>query len=190
MAEIDDRKRLIASLFGAANKHCDEARMDGYLDALKRMDTPRLMRAVEHILAGIEDLPEHEDYTPPSAGGIWKALKRMRALPPPIELKANEPKFLVFDTNANQLLMAYIWAAHAGKGVTRYAPDSPSPREPGPLTRECTAILVKWKNAWARDMREDRELYDGKLDGKTTWLQCMASAEAEIDALLAQQVAA
>jgi hypothetical protein len=192
VADIDERKALIAKLFGAANKHCDETRMEGYLEALKRMDTPRLFRVVEHILAGIEDLPEHEDYKPPTPGGLWKALKRMRAMPPvpSFDLKANEPKFLLFDTNANQLLMAYIWAAHAKKGVMRYAPDSPNPRAPGPITRERTAVLVKWKDAWARDMREDRELYDGKLDGKEFWKDCMTRAEAEIDALIASERAA
>lgn len=186
MADIDDRKALIGRLFGAANKHCDETRMDGYLEALKRMETPRLMRVVERVLAGIEDLPEHEDYKPPSAGALWKTLKSMRALPPPLELKAAEPKFLPFDTNANQLLMQYLWQAHAGKGGNRYAPDSPSPANPGPITRARTAVLVKWKNAWARDMCEDREA-GGALDGKSSWVACMAAAEAELDRLIASE---
>jgi hypothetical protein len=190
VSDLDERRKLIGRLFGAANKQCDETRMDAYLETLKRMETPRLIRAVEHVLDGIQNMTDPEDYKPPTAGGLWKVLKKLRALPPPLELRAAEPKYLPFDTNANQLLMAYLWDKHAPNGMTRYAPDSPNPKLPGPITRARTAILVKWKNAWARDMREDREA-GGKLDGKASWIDCMARAEAEIDRLIAlEQVAA
>ncbi|HEV8246056.1 MAG TPA: hypothetical protein VGP93_09825 [Polyangiaceae bacterium] len=198
MADIDDRKKLIASLFGAANKPCDETRMDGYLEALRRMDTPRLMRVVTHVLDGIEHLPEHEDYKPPTAGGLWKILKKLRALPAPRPLELTPPPAAAidgWDQNANLLLMQYLWAAHAPKGITRYAPDDRYDEKarrtiPGPQTIERTKIMTKWKSAWATDMREDRAEH-GKLDGKKHWVDCMALAEAELDRYIAsQQVAA
>jgi hypothetical protein len=189
VADLDDRKALIQRLFGAANKHADEPRMDGYLESLRLMDTPRLLRVVDKILAGIAELTEPENYKPPTAGQIWKVARSMRRLPDPRPLELTPPPAAAMDgweQNANLLLMQYLWAAHAGKGVTRYAPDSPNPARPGPQTIERTAILVKFKNAWARDMREDRE-EGGKLDGKTHWIDCMALAEAELDRYIGSQ---
>lgn len=208
MSDLDDRKALIQRLFGAANKSCDEAKMDGYLEALKLMDTPRLMRVCERVLDGIRELTDPEDYRPPTAGALWKVYRRLRALPtaPPLTLHgAPEQKPDGWAVNANLLLLAYVTRGLLPKmvgirGVTmpdagRYAPDSryDSAKRcvvPGPLTIARTAVLVKWKNVWARDMREDRELYDGKLEGRAFWLDCMARAEAELDEMIGLERAA
>ncbi len=181
MADLDDRKALIQRLFGAANKHADEPRLEGYLEALKRMDTPRLVRLVDQVLDGIREMTDPNDYKPPTAGALWKLHRDKRRLPDPRPLELTPPPAAAmdgWDQNANLLLMQYLWAAHAPKNVTRY-------HVPGALQ-----WLVKYKHAWAHDMRDDRA-QRGKLDGKQHWTDCMALAEAEISKLVKRdQVAA
>jgi hypothetical protein len=117
-----------------------------------------------------------------------------RSTPPLVLHGAPEVKQDAWDTAANTHLLNYItsglvqrrFTARSPRESNRYAPDPLRFGEPRviPGDHRQDAVLVKWKNAWARDMREDRELYDGKLEGKAFWQQCMASAEGEIDQLL------
>lgn len=189
MADVDDRKTLIARLFGAAGKECRESVMDGYLEALKRMDTPRLFRVVDRVLDGIKDLTDPEDYKPPAPGALWKVARALRALPAPapLELHGTRPQPQdQWDTAANTLLLNYVTAGLVEKAIRNSKPTRDASRY---ASHEATAVLLKWKSAWARDMREDRELYGGKLDGKLLWAQCMASAETEISGILRAEAA-
>lgn len=210
-ADEQIRRGLIGQIFAAdRGRKCSEESMAAYLLAVRKMDTPRLARVVERLLDGFER-GDSEVYRVPQPGTLWRLAKELRlgvtrAAPPPLELHGvPEQKQDAWDTAANLLLLGYVtdgWPAKVRgmRGVPmrdagRYAPDSPYDAQKrcvsiGPVTKERTAILVKWKNAWARDMREDRDLYEGKLDGKQSWAECMARAEGEIDAILAHQVAA
>jgi hypothetical protein len=194
------RRELIAQLFGAFGRTPTEANYAGYEATLKLMTTPMLARVVSSWLEKISEATDPEELRVPTAGKLWQLRRKLRALPtPPLVLHgAPEVKQDAWDTAANSHLLNYITsglvqsAVHGQKparNANRYAPDSRFDSVnrcviPGDLTRKITAVLVKWKNAWARDMREDRELYDGKLEGKAFWQQCMASAEGEIDQLL------
>lgn len=178
--ETAARRELIAQLFGAFGRTPTEANYAGYEAALKLMPTPTLARVVSTWLENISEATDPIEIRVPTAGKLWDLRRKLRKLPaaPVLELKAHEPKFLAFDTNANQLLMAYLWKKHGPKNVTRY-------QVPAALQ-----WLVKYKNAWAHDMRDDRAA-GGKLDGRKAWADCMAAAEAEIEKLIAHnQVAA
>lgn len=191
-ADEQVRRSLIGQIFAAdRGKKCSEESMASYLLAVRRMETPRLARVVERLLDGFER-GDSEVYRVPQPGTLWRIAKELRLgvtrPAPPLELHgAPEQKVDGWALNANTLLLNYVtlglvqqsaYAQKASRNAGRYAPPAH------------TAILVKWKNAWARDMREDRDLYEGKLDGKQSWAECMARAEAEIDAILAHQVAA
>lgn len=203
--ETQIRVDLIRQMFAAdRGKKPDDATLAAYQLALKRMDTTKLARVVEKLLGGFER-GDSEHYRVPQPGALWRLARELRTgsvqtekPTPPLELHgAPEQRLDGWDTNANLLLLAYLDGKRGAGVMARYAPDSRIYGEActalhvGPHTHERTAVLVKWKKLWARDMRENRELYDGKLDGKKAWADCMASAEREIDALVAaEQVAA
>lgn len=194
-ADEQARRDLIGQVFAAdRGKKCSDESMAAYLLAVRKMDTPRLARVVERLLDGFER-GDTEPYRVPQPGTLWRIARELRfgsqqsrPSPPPLELHgAPAQKLDGWDLNANTLLLNYVtlglvqrsaYGQKASRDAGRYAPSAH------------TAILMKWKNAWSRDMREDRDLYEGKLDGKQSWHECMASAEAEIDAILAHQVAA
>lgn len=192
--ETTARRALLAQLFAAdRGKKLDDDTASAYLLALRHMDTPRMARVVERILGDIETNPD-EPYRVPQPGRIWRVAKDMRALPSappprdPIELRgAPDQRLDGWDINANTLLLNYltlglVQQAIHGQKATRNAARYASPA--------ATAVMLKWRAAWARDMREDRELYEGKLDGRKAWADCIASAEAEIDAMIATARAA
>lgn len=187
-----ERRELIAQLFGAFGRTPTEANFTGYEAGLKLMNTQTLARVVSTWLEKLSEATAPEELRVPTAGKLWEIRRKLRKLPDPRPLELTPPPGAAldgWDQNANLLLMQYLWAAHAGKGVTRYSPDSvygASGLHTGAQTIERTAILVKWKAAWARDMREDREEH-GHLDGKKLWTDCMALAEAELDRYIASQ---
>jgi hypothetical protein len=188
----DERRALIAQLFGAFGKTPSESQYSGYEAALKLMTTPRLARVVATWLEGIAEATDPQDLRVPTAGRLWELARKLRRLPEPprgLELKAEEPKLLPFDTNANQLLLAYVWDAMRAGRADRYAPDPMIAAEPAPRTRERTAILVRWKNLWAAQMRAGVERGE-KPDGKALWAEHMACAEYEIARLITIEPAA
>lgn len=200
MAEADDRRALILKLHGAANKVPAESVIEATLTALAKMSTPKLMRVVDRVIEGIAELTNPEDYRAPTAGALWKVARKLSALPaPPLTLDqqrqvADGPKVDGWTINGNILLLAYFDGKKAAGSMGRYAPDSPYDERlrhvvTGPITKLRTAVLVKWKDAWACDMREDRA-EGGKLDGRKLWVDCMVSAEAEIDRNMALERAA
>lgn len=182
----ETRAGLIRKLFGAANRTPSHDIIDGYLTTLKRMETASLARLVERILEDLEKAADSEPFRVPTAKELWVIRRGHTRLPSaPAAPELSPWKGDGWDVNANMLLLAYVTAAHTGRAA-RMAPDSANPSNPGPLTRARTAVFVKWKDAWARDMREDREA-GGTLDGKASWIACMASAEAELERLSASE---
>jgi hypothetical protein len=195
--ETQSRRELIAQLFGAFGRTPTEAQFAGYEAGLKRMPTPSLARVVSTWLERIEEATEPGELRVPTPGKLWELRRKLKALPAPFTLEhtpaAHEPDG--WAKNANTLLLAYVTQGLVGKSIhgtrtpmrnaSRYAPDShydPQTRHavPGPLTKIATAILVKWKDGWAADMREDRA-EGGSRDGKALWFDYMTRAEAEID---------
>jgi len=188
--EVAQRRELIAQLFGAFGRTPKEHEYAGYEASLKLMPTPSLARVVSTWLEQIGDATDPDDLRVPTAAKLWALRRKLKRLPdpPPLELRGAPAQAQDgWDLNANTLLLNYltvglvqqvIHGMKATRDAGRYAPPAH------------TAVMVKWKNAWARDMREDRELYDGKLDGKIAWTDCMAKAEAEIDALISAERAA
>jgi hypothetical protein len=202
----DVRRELIAQLFAAdRGRRADDATMGAYLLALKRMDTPRLARVVEKLLGGFER-GDAEAYRVPQPGTLWRISREIRLGAVPVhrepEPTANDGRVMdAWDTAANLLLLNYFGeimrdkrrdaAGNLLRPMSRYSPDSPfNPKtrqvDVGALAKARTAVFVKWKDLWARDMREDREL-GGKLDGRKVWADCMSRAESELNALIASE---
>lgn len=102
---------------------------------------------------------------------------------------------------ANTHLLAHI--AHQAKAGVHYAAGRDRTAghlgngwKPTRETAEMTAMLVAYKNAWARDMREwavDREtgevVIPSAAEQKRAWDDCMSRAEAEIDQMRRQYAA-
>jgi hypothetical protein len=189
--ETTARRTLIAQLFAAdRGKKLDDDTASAYLLSLRRMDTPRLARVVEKILGELEE-GAVEVYRVPQPGRIWAVAREMRQLPSaplrPFQLKPDEPEPDAWSSAANTLLLNYLTMGLVQKAIHGQKPMRDAGRYAHPAR---TAVMLKWRTAWADDMRDDRTHYDGKLDGKKAWLDCMAKAEAEIDALIASERAA
>lgn len=193
-ADEQARRDLIGQIFAAdRGKRCSDESMAAYLLAVRRMDTPRLARVVERLLDGFER-GDTEPYRVPQPGTLWRIAKELRLgtlqarTTPPLELHgAPEQKADGWELNANTLLLNYVTLGLVQQTVHNQKPSRDASRYAPP---EHTAIMLTWKTAWARDMREDRELYDGKLEGKAFWLECMGRAEEHIDELIASARAA
>lgn len=189
--ETTARRALLAQLFAAdRGKKLDDDTASAYLLALRHMDTPRMARVVERILGEAETNPD-EPYRVPQPGRIWRVAKDMRALPSappprdPLKLRGTpEHRLDGWDTNANLLLLNYLTLGLVQKAIHDQKATRNAARYASPAA---TAVMLKWRAAWARDMRDDRALYEGKLEGRRAWADCMASAEAEIDSLLAAE---
>jgi hypothetical protein len=189
-----ERRELIAQLFGAFGRTPTEANYAGYEAGLKLMQTPTLARVVSTWLEGLSELTDPSEARVPTAGRLWDLRRKLRKLPDPRPLELTPPPGAAldgWDLNANLLLMQYLWGKHGGKGVDRYSPDSRYDNKArklvtGQQTSERTAIFVKWKNAWSRDMRESRAEHR-PLDGRVAWAECMTLAEAELDRYIASQ---
>jgi truncated hemoglobin YjbI len=185
-----ERRELIAQLFGAFGRTPKEHEYTGYEAALRLMPTPILARVVSSWLEKIAEATEPEDLRVPTAGKLWQLKRKLRALPTPAPLTlhgAPPQKLDGWDTNANLFLLNYVTRGLVEQVVHDRTPTRNASRY-APAAH--TAVLTKWKSIWARDMREDRELYEGQRDGKAYWLECMRLAEAEIDALIAAEQAA
>jgi hypothetical protein len=188
--EVAMRRELIAQLFGAFGRTPKEHEFAGYEASLKLMPTPSLARVVTTWLEQIGDATDPEDLRVPSAAKLWALRRKLKRLPNPPALElhgAPAQKQDAWVSAANTLLLNYLTMGLVQKAIHGQKPTRDAGRYAPPAH---TAVMVQWKNIWARDMREDRELYDGKLDGKLVWADCMARAEAEIDALLLAEVAA
>lgn len=94
---------------------------------------------------------------------------------------------------ANLRLLTYI-RKQAAKGVHYCCPRTrlglhSAMAPPTPETEALTACLVAWKNAWARDCREER-LPPDRATQERWWKDCMTRAEVEVAELRAKYAAA
>jgi len=185
--------KSLAALFGAHGKTPGDGVISGYWKGLEKMSLMQFERCVEKA---IEKLAHAERGVSkiPTVSELWDISRGIRSYERPVA-QMGEPQWKgdEWDTTANLLLLAYFDQKKDRRLMDRYAPDSPycSTRRHivvGPLTKSHTAIMVKWKDAWARDMREDRAA-GGTMDGKVAWFDCMSLAEVELDKLIALEVA-
>lgn len=176
--------KILSTLFGAHGKPLSESMINGYWKGLQHMSLVAFERVCDQAIEKLQ-YAERGHAKTPTVAELWDLKRGFRGLPSaPAE---KEPEWVgdEWDIAANHLLLAYIAKARDRKEADRYAPDSRYDESrrcvvPGPITKHRTAILVKWKGLWARDMREDRA-EGGKLDGKKSWFDCMSLAEQEID---------
>jgi hypothetical protein len=194
MTDADKPKflELLNALFGAHNRTVWDGAVTGYWKGLEKMSLMQFERCVGKA---IEKLAHSERGVSkiPTVSELWDLHRGIRHYDQPkVE---TEPQWQGddWDISANLLLVQKITNNRPGNpNYIDYAPDSILTREakaiPGPDTKAIAEILAKWKTVWARDMREDRER-GGNLDGKPAWAYCMAQADSEIRAYLAQRAA-
>lgn len=156
-------------------------RKDAYWRGLAKMELPTFARVVEHCLG--EGGPEKI----PTTRGVWALSKSVRPRYTPEPLAKPAWTGDRWDIEANFRLLAHIRGA--GK---RYAPDSgysEAAREAivGALTRAYTAVLVRWKHAFAEDMRH--EAHPTPATREAAWRDCIGRADTEIDLLIAKGAA-
>lgn len=113
--------------------------------------------------------------------------------PPGPQLSAPEDsRFDDWGVTANRHLLAYV-LKHTVVRTRRYAPDWTTRGAvvtPGPEAIRRTAVLVKWKNEWASRMRAAADEKGVPVeDQRDIWANCMALAEAELDAMAQREAA-
>lgn len=184
--------KLLSTLFGAHGKPLSESMINGYWKGLQKMSLTAFESVCDRAIDRLQ-YAERGVAKTPTVAELWE-MKRCNLREAPVRVEPTEPEWKgdAWDTAGNLALLAYLDRKKKAGEMDRYAPDSPYDSGKrcvvvGELTKVRAAILTKWKNCWARDMREDRNIYDGKLDGKKAFFDCMSAAEKEIDASFEQQ---
>jgi hypothetical protein len=184
---------MLNTLFGAHGRTVWDGALAGYWKGLEKMSLMQFERVVGKAIDKLQ-YSERGVAKVPTVPELWDLHRGIRHEQPKPQ---QEPTWTgdAWDTAANLLLLAYFERKKGERMMERYAPDSPySDRAHHVVvserTKARTAVLVKWKDFWARDMREDRA-EGGKRDGKPYWFDCMSRAEVELDRLIAaEEVAA
>jgi hypothetical protein len=194
--ERDDFDKLLAQLFAALDKPLHDAKREGFWKALSQMGLAEFSRAIDLLLQELaEDADKarvwHDRLTP---SDVWSARRRLRArgaassgqVGPAEKPWAGD----IWDIQANRLLLGYIndqarAAVHYCCEETRSGRRRAS--EPSQESRDLTQVLVDYKNAWARDMREMAEHPGGvpKPTQLQSFMECMRRATIEVDAVRA-----
>jgi hypothetical protein len=186
----DDRAAfdsIIAEIFGALDKPLTEAKRDGFWKGLQAMSITDLARVRDLLLGELQHTETPRTF---SVSDIWSAKRRLRAKAPtePLQPISDGWQGDTWDTYANRLLLRHI-QRQASHKVYYSDRDTQlgkrSATTPSELTRQMTAILVAYKAAWARDMREVAdERNEVPVDvQKEAWKDCMKRAEDKIQSL-------
>lgn len=187
----DDRaefERHLAVLFAALDKPCTETKQEAFWKGCTSMTLVEFARCCEHMLSELKDGEPRRTLSVPD---LWAAKKRLRAASPVVQLEPKKDNWKgdPWDIHANTRFMKYI--------TTRLAANSrrwgdPNSRE----QKAATEVLLAYKHAWARDMREwDFDRVTGEVllpsasDQQSAWDECMARAEGEIAMLSAKAAA-
>lgn len=183
LSDRTDFEAQLASLCAGFNVPVGD-RAEAYWRGLARMELRTFARIVEHCLG--EDGPEKI----PTTKQCWLHSKALRKNGADAPAEPKRPPWTGdhWDVESNFRLLAHIRAS--GK---RYGPDagySEALREAtaGPLTRAYAAVLVRWKKAFAEDMRV--EAHPTPQIRAAAWRDCIGRADAEIDQLIAANTAA
>lgn len=142
---------------------------------VERMPIPELERGMRRLVysgkAHVPTLPEFVKLCKAVGDDAeYGGPKGTAALPPPAQTVTD-----AWGAVANRHLLAYVLKHHAQfRGGMRYG------GHPLPWLTTRTQILVRWKNEWARLMREADDADREPQAQKTLWQACMAQAEDEI----------
>jgi hypothetical protein len=190
MTDSDQKEflELLADLYGACGQNVKANIANGTWRGLKHMALSEFRAVVENSIETMR-FTERGAARPPTVAEIWDR-HREHTKSRGIDADPPAPKYAGdgWSVNANLLLLEHIRRATRPAELD-YAPDTQgNPVHVGPHTEAIAKILAKWKNSWARDMREDREIYNGKREGASYWRECMKSADAEVAAYLARYV--
>ena len=178
----------LAELFAALDKPFNQVKSDAFWRGLKGMSFVQFCRARDQILRELEESEPPRTF---NVHSLWAALKKQRAAAPEVTPVDNW-RGDSWDECANRLLLGHI-RKQASRGI-HYCDDDTrmgkySAKEPSPASRELTAPLVAWKNAWARDCREC-EPAPTAAKQREWWISCMERAEVQINGVRAAQKAA
>jgi hypothetical protein len=90
-----------------------------------------------------------------------------------------------WDRNASQLLRRRISEGSPDRSIS-YAPDVKYGAPPGPLTVQIDELLRRHADLWAHTMRTAQQSDQASaVFGRSTWLEQMRQADAEIKRLIA-----
>jgi len=186
-------KRLLEALFGALNKPVTEGCENGFWKGLEKMSLPMFGRCVEFLLQELEQKETPRGF---SVSDVWAARRKLKA--PAQTYLHQQPespegwKGDRWDIQANMRLLEYLTKrlsrdprcyGEVSRAIP-WAADAVATAE----QRACTRILVGYKGAWARDMREEPNATAEFRDD--CWRDCMMRAEAEIKTFLETSSAA
>lgn len=180
----------LAELFGALDRPFSQAKADGFWKGLERMTWVQFCRVRDHIL---RELEHGEPPRTLSVSTVWATHRGFRAHAPavPIETPWAGDEW---DRRANLLLLVYIrtrtpeqlraYGRPAGFKVLRASLEDLNKLGLDHHNLDASAEfvrrvewLVKFKNAWARDMREWGSMPTAEQQ-RSNWDECMRRAEA------------
>jgi hypothetical protein len=169
-----DRPRfntMLAELFAAIDKPLGEAKEGAFWKGLARMSLVDFARVSESLIAGLETRDAPKFFT---VSDIWAARRNLRARGPESAAPGAGDNWQgdEWDVRANLHLLAYIRATLGANPRIWGAPNSDE-------QAAATAVLVRFKRAWAQDMRE----WGGEVSPEESyraWHDCMRRAEAQI----------
>lgn len=202
---------MLREIFGALDKPLTPSQIAAFWRGLSRMTLIEFERTRDQILR------ELEEGEPPRRFGVdsvWAAYKRARAAraaampqPQPHETWKGDK----WDIAANHHLFAHILrnvlrnGTHYGPLSQTWYPMTPNPDSiVTPEVRHTVGILLRYKHAWAEDMRALEQSGQYGVDPRTgerlppplevqkaAWKDCIVDrAEAEIAAYLGRRAAA
>lgn len=187
-------EKSLRELFAGLDKPLYDPKVEAFWKALAHMSLLEFSRIVESMLQEMaEDADKarqwHDRLTP---GDVWMAKRRLRARVARAIDEQTQPASIwsgdIWDVQANRLLLGYI-NDQARASVHYCCDETRSGRrrasEPSQESRDLTQVLVDYKNAWARDMREMAE-HPGGVPKQTqlqSFMECMRRATIEVDAV-------
>lgn len=152
----------LAELFAVLDKPFNQVKADAFWRGLQTMSFVQFCRARDQVVRELQESEPPRTFTPHS---LWAALKRLRAHGPSEPPKESDWLGDGWDIQANLRLLSYI--RNQGAVGVYYA------------SAELTAPLVAFKNAWARDCREEVSTPTRETQERW-WRECMARAEEQI----------
>lgn len=175
-------ERELAVLFAAIDKPVTEARSEAFWRGVAKMSLPEFSRCIELLL---RELSEGETPRYFSVSDLWAAKRRSRAPPVTYMHQQSAPgSWDGWDVRANHLLLKHLSMRLAADSRAYGPRRSCLPGETcySPEQERATIVLLGYKHAWARDMREAAaELGEVRIETqREAWRDCMARAEAEI----------
>lgn len=197
--EREEFDKQLGVLFGGVDLPLTESKRDAFWRGLQRMSMLDFTRTIDHMLESLEDADYRNRITRNlNPGLVWDARKNLRSrVNAAIADQTGNNQHHArspwhgdsWDERANRWLYVHIANQAVLHGI-HYATEQDRafyPRlaewQPEPATRQMTAILVGYKNAWAEDVRQDAAAAGEPLDielQRSTFADCMRRADAEI----------